>query len=373
MAQPLPSDTMNIEADAFSPYATIRYTYDSNLYRLDDDAPDIGDREDNLIMLAVGAKSDIASGQQRYKASAEVNHTFFEAHDDLDYTGGRASALWNWTSPYDSNGTLSYGYQRSLRDFANESGLERVKDIRTEHAVDATANFDLPGALRLGLRGELADIAFDPSERLDLQRVMAGVNLGFASATGSVIGFDAEFVQGRYDTNPNADFVEITVGPTLDWRPTELTQLDARIGYTKRDNDSKLRADYDDVTGEVALRFDNKSGRKLAARVYRDISNLGDEVAEYALVTGVSVEPSWRLTGALDLRVRAAYEERDFQATREVTDRKDEIVAAGAFVDWNVRRNVTVTFGGDLQSRSSTRALQDYDFGRVQLQAMARF
>ncbi len=223
------------------------------------------------------------------------------------------------------------------------------------------------------MRGAFADIAFDPSERLDLQRAVAAINVGYASTAGSVIGLDAELVQGRYDINPNADFDEVTVGPTLDWRPTDRTQVEGRIGYTKRDNLSRLRADYDDVTGEVALKFNNDAGRKVTARVYRDITNLGDETAEYALVTGVSIEPEWQLSGALDLRVRAAYEQRDFQATEQVTDRKDELASGGVFLDWNARRNVTVTVGGDMQSRCSNRALQDYDFGRFQLQVTARF
>ena len=107
--------------------------------------------------------------------------------------------------------------------------------------------------------------------------------MGYASSAGSIIGLDAELVQGRYDNNPRADFDEITVGPTLEWKPTEQTQVDGRIGYTKRDNKSKLRTDYDAVTGEVALKFNNQAGRRFTARVYRDINNLGDEVAEYAL------------------------------------------------------------------------------------------
>lgn len=371
--QVLPNEPTNIEIDAFTPYVSARYTYDSNIYRLADDAPDIGDRADNLLTLAAGIESEISSGLQRYELGAQVNHTLFEAHDELDYTGGRAAALWNWATSGGTTGTLGYHFSRTLRDFANQSGLERVKDLRTEHRVDGEANFDLPGSWRLGVRGAFADIAFDPSERLDLQRAVAAINVGYASTVGSVIGFDAELVQGRYDINPNADFDEVTVGPTLDWRPTDRTQVEGRIGYTKRDNLSKLRADYDDVTGEVALKFNNDAGRKVTARVYRDITNLGDETAEYALVTGVSIEPEWQLSGALDLRVRAAYEQRDFQATEQVTDRKDELASGGVFLDWNARRNVTVTVGGDMQSRSSNRALQDYDFGRFQLQVTARF
>jgi hypothetical protein len=371
--QALPNEPETTDIDAFTPYASLRYTYDSNIYRLPDEAPDIGDRDDNLLTLAVGARSKIESGQQQYEFSAEINHTLFEAHDDLDYTGGRALAFWNWATPGGATGGLGYTFQRSLRDFANQNGIVREKDIRTEHRLDADGTFSLSGPFRVGVRGQFADIAFDPTDRLDLQRTLVGLNFGYASTAGSIVGLDAELVQGRYDINPNADFDEITVGPTLEWKPTDRTQVDGRIGYTKRDNKSKLREDYDAVTGEVALKFNNQAGRRFTARVYRDINNLGDEVAEYALITGVSVEPEWQLTGAVDLRMRAAYEQRDFQATEEATDRKDDVVAAGVFVDWNVRRNVAITFGGDLQRRSSNRELQDFDFGRVQLQVTARF
>lgn len=371
--QALPNDPDPAAADAFTPYASLRYTYDTNIYRLPDEAPDIGDRNDNLLLLALGAESKIDSGQQEYEFNAEINHTFFEAHDDLDFTGGRALALWNWSAPGDVTGTLSYNFLRSLRDFSNQSGLERIKDLRTEHRLDASGTVPFAGPYRLGLRGQFADIAFDPTDRLDLQRSTIGLNLGYASRSGSVIGLDAELVQGRYDINPNADFDEYTVGPTLQWQPTERTRIDARVGYTKRDNKSALRADYDAVTGDVALKFNNQAGRRFTARVFRDITNLGDETAEYALITGVSLEPAWQLKGALDLRLRAAYELRDFQATENATARKDDVVAAAAFVDWNVRRTIAITFGGDLQRRSSNRDLQDYDFARLQLQVTARF
>jgi hypothetical protein len=371
--QALPNEPETADIDAFTPYASLRYTYDSNIYRLPDEAPDIGDRDDNLLTLAVGAKSKIESGQQQYEFSAEVNHTLFEAHDDLDYTGGHVLAFWKWAAPSGATGNLGYTFQRTLRDFANQNGIERLKDLRTEHRLDADGTFSLSGPFRIGVRGQFADIAFDPTNRLDLQRTLVGLNFGYASTAGSVIGLDAELVQGRYDVNPRADFDEITVGPSLEWRPTERTQVDGRIGYTKRDNKSATRADYDAATGEVAIKFNNQAGRRFTARVYRDINNLGDETAEYALITGVSVEPEWQLTGAVDLRMRAAYEQRDFQATEEATDRKDDVVAAGVFVDWNVRRNVAVTFGGDMQRRSSNRDLQDYDFARVQLQVTARF
>lgn len=372
-AQQLPNAPTTTDIDSFMPYASLRYTYDSNIYRLPDEAPDIGDRDDNLLLLAVGVESRIDSGQQRYEFNAEINRTLFEAHDELDYTGGRARAQWDWATPNGAKGTLAYAFLRSLRDFANQPGLARVRDIRTEHRVDADALFILTGPYRAGIRGQVAEIAFDPTDRLDLQRTVIGLNIGYASPTGSVVGLDAEVMQGRYDINENADFDEYTVGPTLTWQPTERTQIDGRIGYTERDNKSALREDYDAVTGELALKFNNQAGRRVTARVYRDITNLGDEVAEYALITGISIEPAWQLTGALDLRLRASFERRDFQATEAATEREDDVAAAGAFIDWNVRRNVALTFGADMQRRTSNRALEDYDFARAQVQLTARF
>jgi hypothetical protein len=359
--------------DSFTPYASIRYTYDSNIFRLDSDAPEIGERDDHLLTFAVGADSDISLAKQRYELGAQVNHTMFEAHDEFDYTGGRALARWHWATAGTTVGTLGYQYSRTLRDFANQPAFERVKDLRSEHRVAGSADFALPGQWRLGLRGDFADIAFSETKRLDLQRAMAGVNVGYASFAGSIIGLDAEFTRGRYDTNPVADFDEITVGPTLDWRPTERTRVEAQVGYTERDNVSPSRPDYDDVTGQFVANFDNQAGRKVKFRAWREITNIGDEVAGYALVNGVSLEPSWQLSAALGLRVRAAYERRDFQVTDEANEREDKIASGGVFADWNPRRNVTVTFGGDLGNRSSSRQLQDYDFGRVQLQFIARF
>ena len=48
-----PPDTI----DAFSPYAAIRVAYDSNIYRLDDDAASIGERADQSLgpmAIAIG-------------------------------------------------------------------------------------------------------------------------------------------------------------------------------------------------------------------------------------------------------------------------------------------------------------------------------
>ena len=45
---------------------------------------------------------------------------------------------------------------------------------------------------------------------------------------------------------------------------------------------------------------------------------------------------------------------------------------AGAFVDWDINRNITLSLGVDGQRRSSSRELQDYEFNRFQVQIVGR-
>jgi hypothetical protein len=111
----------------------------------------------------------------------------------------------------------------------------------------------------------------------------------------------------------------------------------------------------------------------MTASVYRDLSNLADESAEYAVIDGIRLAPTWTWKeGLFDLRLLAGYEDRNFKVTEDALDRKDEVVMGGLFLDWNVRRSITVTLGVDGEQRASSRVLQDYDFLRVQLGVIGR-
>jgi hypothetical protein len=364
-------ETMGRALDALNPYASIGYGYDSNIFRYDDEVDPVpGGRSDQFAMFSAGFESNLQVSQQKFELSGEISHTLFNDHDDLDYTGGKAAAIWHWSAGTALAGDAGYRFRRSLRDFANQSNLDKRQDIRTEHQLLAGADVDLPGPWKTGVRAEFSDIAFSDSDTLDMQRTTFGADVGYVSAAGNAVGFDAEFVTADYDINPIANFDEYTVGPTLEYKLTTRTQLDAKIGYTSRDNESPTRADYDGITGRVTVSMADDGRNQLKAEAWRDLSNLGDEIAEYAVVNGVSIEPSWTLTDKLDLRIEASYENRDFQVDPLQSDRQDDVVTAGAFLDWEVTRNIKVSVGVDTERRSSNRALQDYDFNRFQVQVI---
>ncbi|HET7203593.1 MAG TPA: outer membrane beta-barrel protein [Steroidobacteraceae bacterium] len=368
--------------DAFNPYLTVGYGYDSNVFRLDEEAFDSreplpieseDELSDQYAMVSAGFDTEITRSLQRVQLYGEVNHTLYNELDDLDYTGSKAGAIWHWRLSDLTTGTAGATHKRALRDFANQQSLNRAKDLRMENKLLGSANIGLKGPWRLGVRGEFAEVSFSESERLDLQRVTGGASIGYASDAGSIFGFDAEYIIGDYDNNPLSDYDEYTLGPTLEWKFTERTSLLAKVGYTNRDQSDPLRDDYDGVTGRVVLNFANDERNGVKVSLYRDLSSLGDEISEYAEVNGVELEPRWQLREGIDLRLLVGYEQRDFNRDLDAEllgldpNRDDDVVTGGAFVDWQITRNIKFSFGADMQKRDSTRELQDYDFHRFEI------
>ena len=220
----LDSDAARV-IDAFNPYVTVGYGYDSNVYRIDEAAFDTNERlpvaskdelSDQYAMVSAGFDTDIERSLQRLNLYAEVSHTMFNELDELDYTGSRAGALWYWRLGNLTTGTAGITHKRALRDFGNQASLNRADDLRMENTLLGSADFGLRGPWRITVRGDIADIAFSETERLDLRRYTGGASAGYATSAGSTVGVDAEFVIGDYDINPLSDYEKFTVGPTLE-------------------------------------------------------------------------------------------------------------------------------------------------------------
>jgi hypothetical protein len=362
------SDDFARVVDALNPFLSIGYGLDTNVFRYDDDLG-VSNRDDRFIMASAGMDANIERGLQRVELNGTVTHTAFDEYDELDYTGARANAIWHWRTGPVTNGTAGYRFRRSMRDFANQASLTKRRDVRNEHQAVASLQTDVAANWRVAVRGSFADVTFDETDTLDVQRSTVGGRVSYVSGAGNAIGLDAQFLQASYDVNPLSDFDEYTVGPTLEWQYSPQTRLDARVGYTSRTHDDPLREDYDDVTGRATVTYTGLARTRFKADVYRDLSNLGDEVADYALVHGVSFEPSWQLSQGVDLRALVGYEKREFKVSAiDFPDRDDDVYTGAFYVDWQFHRNVKLSAGFDAQRRTSDRAFQDYDFGRLQLQ-----
>ena len=362
------ADSFGHFLDVTNPYLSAQYTNDSNLLRLDDIQP-VTDRADQYLTLAAGFDSEFKSGRQQYNLLGEFNSTNYKHHTEIDYNGGKAAAIWHWTANDLTTGTAGYRYNRTLRNYENELAPRRDIDVRTENRVFASGDRDLTDDWKLGVRADYGDVSYNHTTDLDIKRTTAGLSLGYYSHASNTLGVDFEYIDGSYNNDPKQNYTMYTIGPTLEWKYTVRTQLVGKIGYTARNNANPSRPPYDAVTGRVTLTIADAGRGSLTATAWRELSTLGDEIAEYAVVNGVSLEPAWTLSNGITIRLKGSYENRDFKVVTGVgSDRLDDVGLASAYLDWPIGRHIKITGGISRGRRSSTRLYQDYEFFQQQIQ-----
>jgi hypothetical protein len=147
------------------------------------------------------------------------------------------------------------------------------------------------------------------------------------------------------------------------------------VRYAHRDEDDPALSDYSGLTGRVTGHWRSATQDTVTASVWHEVSTLGDEIANYALVTGISVRPTVSIGRRVFVRLGLGYEYRDFQRETErptlplpdIPLRDDKVLTAAVGVEWSMSERVKLLFDYDTQYRDSNRFAQDYDYHRVQM------
>ncbi|MCP4000903.1 MAG: outer membrane beta-barrel protein [Gammaproteobacteria bacterium] len=364
---------------AISPYASVKYQHDSNLFRLPDEIPPADGRSDQYSTITGGIDSAFKYSQQELVLKGYMYRNSYNTYDYLDYTGGNGLAQWNWSGGKKLDGTLGYKYDRRMRGFENQIIPNPLKNLKTEKTVFASMDFKLLRNWVLNLRGSLAEIDFTTSELLNLDRNAAGGSIDYVSRSGNQFGFDIEITSGSYNNDSLKNYNKLEIGPTFDWKMTEKTKLRGQLGYSRRENDDINRIDYDGFTADVTLVRKGAKGDKLTAKAWRKLSNLNDEIANFAIVQGVSIEPRWQLSSKIAFGFKMGYEYRDFQGAGlippppGVGSRDDNVYTGNISVDWKLNNIFDLSLGLDAEKRSSNREFRDYDDRIVYAQFSAEF
>jgi hypothetical protein len=164
----------------------------------------------------------------------------------------------------------------------------------------------------------------------------------------------------------------VTVAANARWRWSRKTLVRANAGYMVRTYETADERNFSGPVGSIRAIWDATGKTRLEFAVWQEISNLGDEVPNYAIIDGISLEPKWQATAKTAFRGVASYERRDFQRVPEgalslmLPERIDKVGALGIWLDWQPRRNVSLAVGVNVESRNSTESVWDYDDQNVQ-------
>ena len=371
------------------PYVKAGAGYDSNLFRISGSTPTTIDLNgttinttktlsDNFWTIEAGLDGELQINQQSIIIAGNLFRNLYDTYDDNNYTGADGNVTWNWVLGDRWDGELGYLYSRNLQDYANQGGStlvnSRTKNIRTRQSVVGRANFDVTRNWRVYARGKLTDVTFSAetiaNEKLDTDRAIAGGGIDFTSRFGNRVGLDFEAVKGNYTELTQFDYDEYSIKPTVNWEISEKSRIRGRLGYTSRDYKSDIEPDFDGFTGRLTLVRNPEEPTTWQADIYREISTLNDDEANYALIDGVSIAPTWAIGGKTVLNLFASYEQRDFQGGGQ---RQDNVATGSIFADWEAINLFTLSAGVTAQDRSSNVDRFDYSDVMAELRLRAGF
>ena len=347
----------------FDPYASITYVDDSNLLRKSDRAASllgIDDTSDRYLSTEVGFATELQLSRQRFQIDGRVYHNAYDEFDDADHTGGDARGTWFWLYGPLWEGDLQYRYRRKLRGFENQGIPE--KDMISRHEVSGSAMRRLTPRWRVGAEAGWADVDSTDTDSLDKQLYSGGLTADWTSPAGSVAGLSLNLTRAAHERDDDRDYDEWFFGPNADWRYSPKTRILAWAGYKQREHDGQGQRDFDGFVGRVAVKWRPTVKTLVNATIQRDISNLEDEIAEYAVVQSAALEPVWDITPKTTLRGLASYTEEDYRGgAGPGGSRVDDVYEYGIWLDWNFTPNSAVSFGLGREDRRSNRAIEEYD------------
>lgn len=123
-------------SDTISPFIATSYSYDDNLFRIDDNVPGFdGQRSDTSRQVQAGFRINRPIGRQLLTGQVKWSRVYFDHFDQLDYTGKDYLADLEWHIANHLEGHLGASYAQTLTPFSDLRSSERnLRTIRREYA-----------------------------------------------------------------------------------------------------------------------------------------------------------------------------------------------------------------------------------------------
>jgi exopolysaccharide biosynthesis operon protein EpsL len=379
LAAPLPAAALF--NDRVELFAAENITYDSNVFRLSKhlDAQNVlgTDHEDDwLSTTQLGFTVDAPYSLQRFQLSYAWLHNRYHRFDQLDYNGHYGRAAWLWSITPELTGDLGYTDTETLANFANLGPpicgvCVTPKDLlRTKQGFANAVWFPVATwRLQAGV-ATVEQTHSDPFQRInDIETVTGVVGASYVTAQDDRLGVEGRFERGK---SPHNDLLNLSgtingyrqnsVGVVGHWVATGHSTLDGRVDYVRREYDQPTTADYSGPLARLAYTWKPTGKITLVSSVYRDIGPIADvQSANFVLVTGVSVKPTWNVTDKIDVGGDAEYNKWDYRGNQLTGLNYTHWTRTfGANVAWHATQRILITAAYTYEMRTSTLPLADY-------------
>jgi exopolysaccharide biosynthesis operon protein EpsL len=353
--------------DIIKPYIAANLLYDNNLLRLPkgQSFPDgKSSKGDFVKTVNAGVEMDWKLSRQQFIVKADVNHSWFQNFESLDYLGWDVLAEWNWKIGSDLEGTLGYSNSQKLNEYDQINALASNESNFSVYRANIAYLFHPQGRIAINLFRTEDEFEDNIRRSSDLTENNAELILEYLSPTGSAIGVRVQATDGDYSNRQFTEtseldngFLRMDYGLTYRWVWSEKTRVYGRVGYTQQDFDHLASKDFGDVTAQLNVDWAVTEQAAVFFAAWREIRQVDDFDESFSLSQGVKITPSWQLTPKFKMYSDLSFEEKDY----EESDRKDTLWSFGYNVAYEPFHNIIFDLMLGYENKDSTEVFKSYE------------
>ncbi len=252
--------------------ATQSLTRDSNVYRLNDNAPLAPDRAraDTYSSTGLVGGLDLSIGRQHFYGAGNVRYNRYQDNDNLTNTSYGLNAGWDWATVWNLSGGVNVSANQSLAQLGgNSSAQVQTNDRNLVKTDQIGARIAWGGTGLLSVRGDYSHSRVRYSRPTQLSSnssnssadsgsvgtfyninpdLTAGVALRLTRTEQGAAVAGAPAGQTTNSNGRNIDF-------SLNWRYTVQTGVNARLSFTRQTNAGGGNQDFSGLTGSLAATY----------------------------------------------------------------------------------------------------------------------
>jgi hypothetical protein len=360
-----------------------QFVYDDNLFRSaesDDLGVDPSDpsrtvaREDYSNRLMLGVGNDFNWGQQALRLKGRIYDVRFQDNDYLDYTGGDASAAFDFRALTVFSGRLSGGYNRTLADFANTLGTAR--DLIETFNYNALLRYEIGPRWSISASGGRMETEHDLDSRQqeNLEADLGRVSLDYVTPSYHSFGVEYRYIDAKF---PNAlvapgsfsssDYEENAALARFTYTATIRTQFRLSGGYVERERPGTDEGNYSGDVWRAEIDWKPRVKFSTLFAAWRELRAYTDVESDYFVSDGFSLGPTWAPTEKLQFALTVSYEDQEYLASRTLDgipldgQRNDDVLNGLFTFTYKPRDQLAIELSYRGSDRDSNRVNRRYD------------
>ncbi len=302
------------------PYVATNLIYDSNILRVSENVKD-----SFIERVRAGFDLDWKLNRQHFLLKGEVNHSWYQDLDELNYLGWDTLAKWDWQLGNYLSGEIGYSNNQILGNFTQingdvdgSGGLNNLINTQ-QFFANSGYLFHPNGKVHIGWFR--TDTEYDADDRSFSNNIEdnAEFELQYLSPTGSNLGFRFLSTIGQYpdrefnqDSREDDGYLRFNYWLFWKWQLSVKTQIEGQVGYTTQENDHLRNRDFSDFTGRLTLNWAPTEKTQLLLSGWREIDQAYNFNANFILTQGVAFTPTWKITRKVELNLPLSYERLEF-------------------------------------------------------------